>query len=146
MAKRLFNAVVRVKHTGNGVAASAPEVLGVDGEWHEIATSSLSERTGTHGTSVTLRMAGRIEWVDIGPQVETQLRCDLCEHVEPTLDLAGETCPSCGAGTMVEEPVSAEADGPAPIAAKASATPVDPDESEADAEAIDADEAEEAAS
>jgi hypothetical protein len=107
MTKRLFNAVVRIQHTGNGVAAEAPEVLGVDGEWHKIATSSMSERTGTHGTSVTIRLPGRIEWVDIGPAVETHLICDMCDHVEPTLDLAGQDCPSCGNGTMVEEAVSA---------------------------------------
>lgn len=109
MAKQLFNAVIRIKHTGNGVAADAPEVLGLDGEWHAIAASAINERTGTHGTSVSLRLRGRVEWVDIGPQTERQLRCDMCEHVEPTLDLAGQDCPSCGAGTMVEEPVAADA-------------------------------------
>lgn len=112
MAKPLFNAVVRIQHTGNGVAAEAPEVLGADGEWHKIDASAISERTGTHGTTVTLRLRGRVEWVDIGPRVETQLRCDMCEHVEPTLDLAGKDCPTCGAGTMVEEPVEA----PEPVA------------------------------
>jgi hypothetical protein len=110
MSKPLFNAVIRIKHTGNGVAATAPEVLGRDGQWHELAASSISERTGTHGTTVTLRMPGRIEWVDIGPATETHLVCDMCEHVEPTLDLAGQDCPTCGAGTMVEEPVA-----PAPV-------------------------------
>jgi hypothetical protein len=106
MAKPLFNAVVRIKHTGNGVAATAPEVIGADGAWHPIAATAISERTGTHGTTVTLRMSGRIEWIDVGPEKERHLVCDMCEHTEPTLDLAGQDCPSCGAGTMTEEEIA----------------------------------------